>query len=242
MLTPLNSILTPLGRGRPLVNGASDITNGLVGWWKFNETSGTTAADSSGNGYDFGITGATWVGEALSFSETDYLSRNAASATAFNFDHTTPFSCAMWINPDNTTQVSYLINKRTGAGNFEGWICILNGNRKPHFQIRKDGTHRLLADATNDVLIAGVWQHVVFTFDGSNSTNGVKMYYNGAEIAVTATVNSPLTSAPSNTAKLMFGINDAFNFPYSGDADDIRIYNRALSSTEISTLYANGAK
>ena len=58
------------------VKVSDSLQNGLVGWWKFDEGSGTVAYDSSGNGNDGNLTnGPTWatgkIGGALSFDGVD---------------------------------------------------------------------------------------------------------------------------------------------------------------------------
>lgn len=56
-------------------NVSADITSGLIGYWKYDEASGTTAADSSGSGNNGAVNGARWtagnVNNALSFDGID---------------------------------------------------------------------------------------------------------------------------------------------------------------------------
>ena len=67
-------VLLPVQSPKIDVNGS--LTEGLVGWWKFDETDGNVASDSSGNGNDGNLTnGPTWtegkIGGALSFDNVD---------------------------------------------------------------------------------------------------------------------------------------------------------------------------
>ena len=72
----------------------------LVAWWTFDDGSGTTAVDSSGNGNDGTlIGGATWVdgqlGDAIQFNGTD----SYVAAAHIPFDNRS-FTITMWVNPD----------------------------------------------------------------------------------------------------------------------------------------------
>ena len=77
----------------------SALPSGLVGYWKFSEGSGTTAADSSGNGYTATlVNGVTWttgkVGGAITANGTNQY----VSIPAINFSATAAVSIAMWVN------------------------------------------------------------------------------------------------------------------------------------------------
>jgi hypothetical protein len=93
---------------------AQDITTGLVGHWKFDEGSGTTATDSSGNNNTGTlVNGPVWttgkMGGALSFDGSDdYVD----VGTVPNYSPAMSYGTfSAWIKTDSTTQ-SYLIGQR----------------------------------------------------------------------------------------------------------------------------------
>src|SRR3989344_2745661 len=92
-------------------------TNGLIGYWNFDEGSGATANDTSDSGNNGTITGATWttgkVGSgALSFNGT---SAHVNAGSASNLDDLTSFTYSAWINPANIAQGNvYWIFGKTG--------------------------------------------------------------------------------------------------------------------------------
>jgi Concanavalin A-like lectin/glucanases superfamily len=77
------------------------------------------------------------------------------------------------------------------------------------------------------MLATGVWTHIAATYDGAN----LRFYVNGALVATKAQTGA---MAPS-TGPLWIGNNTVYNEPYSGLIDEVRVYNRALSATEIAT-------
>lgn len=227
------------------------IDRGLLGYWTFDgkDMQNGAVRDMSDGGKSLNagsVATSTFyaqgrVGQAVRFDGVnDELNRSNALSSAFNFTHATPFSVAMWVKPSNVTQSSYWANKRTTDANFAGWITFQTA-AKLDFQVRRNSSERLVTDSTNNVLEANVWKHVVYTYDGTNSTAGMKMYVNGEAIAVTSTTNLALTGNPSNTADFKIGVRDDETSPYSGMMDDVRIYGRALSDLEVRQLYGLGS-
>src|SRR4030042_284641 len=77
----------------------------LVGWWRLNDASGTTAADSSGNGYNGTITGAAWLndgtrGYVLDFEGVDYVSIPSTALSTI----TSQVTIAVWLYGDAAFQ------------------------------------------------------------------------------------------------------------------------------------------
>jgi hypothetical protein len=102
-----------------------------------------------------------------------------------------------------------------------GFVCRISGSQIQH---RRDGVnHSVVADYLDK------WSHFVGTFDGS----AIKTYFNGAEIGSTAATASLAVASPT-TWKI--GASSAGTTNTTASFDDIRIYNRALSPSEIATL------
>ena len=83
-----------------LTSVAEAVDPSLVGWWKFDEGSGSTAADSSGNGNHGFITGAVWTkgktGQALDFDGANDYVRIVVNPALNNLNAIT---MAAWIYP-----------------------------------------------------------------------------------------------------------------------------------------------
>ncbi len=185
-------------------------------YFPLDEGSGTTANDNSGNSNTGIITGASWVsgkyGQALSFSGA---TTNYISVPNLGIS-SSPFTIAMWVKPDN-------------SGSWET-LCGY------------DVTHRILLAGklltqfggdffSVGTIPYGTWSFVVYEFDGANEY----WYINGA------LDSSHATTLPAWNSAFKIGQYDLVNYPYKGTIDDIRVYNVALSASEISQLYTLSA-
>ena len=158
-------------------------TNGLVGYWNFNEGSGTTAADSSGGGNNGTlVNGPTWItgkvgSGAVSFGGNDYV--DTGSTVLSNPSHTGTF--ATWVKWNALDVYTTLLSNGSMGGS--------EANGVNFYLAPVSGTHLLgsLNNGTtnhktitgNTMLTTGVWYHTVFTWDGSN----LYLYLNGVSDA-----------------------------------------------------------
>jgi alpha-L-fucosidase len=207
-------------------------SSGLAGYWKFNETSGTTAADSSGNNNTGTVSGATWTtggknGGALSFDGiNDFVSVNNSSSLSL-----TQFTVAMWVNLTNLPAAnSYYALAVKGADMAENYELLVGYPNAGgiHFPVKWTDGNRS-GDSSSTQLAAGNWNHVVLTYDGASA----KVYINSV-LDTTKTYNkTPL----ANTGQLIIGNESAMSRYLKGKLDEVRIYNRALSQQEITNLY-----
>lgn len=138
-----------------------------------------------------------------------------------------------WINP--TTVVTHgatILQKRT-SGNVGGYVFEPTqpaGGGAPNglqFVIMIGGIYSTLNPA--NVLQPNVWQHVAATYDGSF----MRIYVNGVEVA-----NKPQTGAiDAVTAPIVIGRNAVNNAGFQGGIDEVSLYNRALTASEIRDVY-----
>jgi hypothetical protein len=203
----------------------------IVGWWKFDETEGGNASDSSGNNHTGRLVGdPQWqptggkVGGALEFDgvddhvETDYATDLSA------------WSVAVWVNspaaPTPTgpngpvhRQKNYQINWDHQQATFRGAAGTMVGGR----------WHA----ASFGELQANKWYHLAATYDEEN----LKAYKDGVLI----TNNSAPSGKPeAESGTLKFGRHLEWTEYFGGTIDDIRIYNYALSEGDITALYNKG--
>lgn len=218
---------------------ASVNTTGLVGYWRFNEGAGTTAADV-GSGRNTGtLTGSpTWVsgkyGGGLSFGgqdSGDYVDvGNSASINSIS----RAITVAGWVKLNALQTYGYILsNDRDCCGPFQGYSLfgMRGSNSPPSFQIW-DSDNTAHSVAGGSALPLNSWQHVVGTYDGAT----MSVYINGA---LSNNASSSFTIATPASYNLSIGSMGAFpaNYVLDGSVDDVRIYNRALSPAEIANLY-----
>jgi len=225
----------------------SDLTNGLVGLWSFNgaDVSGTTAYDRSGNGNNGGIsasgptTAVGKIGQALDFDGNDDHVNMGDPASAV-LDPTGSFSLSAWVK---TTQTKGAADYAAIVG--KGFLVAANGyglfldgdnSSKPAFQARTGAT---IVSARSSVSINdGAWHHLVGVRD--HAGNITQLYVDGV---LAGSGSGALTSYAST---YYFGVGSRYNgslwetFFFDGSVDEVRMYNRTLSATEIWNLYQAG--
>ncbi len=203
------------------------ITSGLVAAYAFNEGSGTSVADASGNGHTGTISGAIWTtagryGNALAFNGSDG-SVSVANPNLPAGDYT----WEVWVNPNQTTTFQALLVAR-GLGVSAGGI-ELDLNSAGRIAVYSNGALRLTSAAA---LPVGSWSHVALTRAGGT----LRLYVNGTADPSTGT--DGLANSFS-TCPLLIGVDNdsgctgALNGYFAGRLDEVRIYGRALSASEI---------
>ncbi len=204
--------------------------SGLVGWWRFDEGSGTLAGDSSGNGNTGTIFGCSWVsgkyGDALSFDGlTSYV--DGGNNLVFNSN---TFSIALWFKTTTVAPSFQSIFTKSGvASDFD--LQIEGSTLK--FYISQSTN---LAISYSTPIVINTWYHVVIS-DGGTGANNLKMYVNGVEVAS----ESPTGSRATNSNNVQIGKSAVWGGRYfNGVIDEVRFFNRALSAAEIQTDYQNG--
>jgi hypothetical protein len=200
------------------VNGS--LTDGLVGWWKFDEIDGSIAYDSSGNGNDGNLTnGPTWtegkIGGALSFDGVDdYVNLGNVLSSSY-------------------TKVAWVKKTDTGNGNILSfddshalWIKSTGYLAVKHFY---SGSVELEDDKLFSI---NQWMHVCSTYEAN--TQEMSLLKNGSVIMSTSNVQE-LGSNIQVFAGKFKNVNS-----WTGLLDDVRIYDRALSAVEVKALYELG--
>jgi hypothetical protein len=226
----------------------TSVIPGLVGWWKFDEGTGTIAYDSAEN-RNGTVNGAIWttgkIEGALNFDgANDYvgLPNNNPIWLPEN-----DFTTAAWVyfDTDPATRTHDFIlgldftyyEDHTSCTGIALFRSLNNG--KAVFQIETINTTDGLS--SNDVLQKNRWYHVVSVRQGTTQ----RIYLDGSLNASQSCSGEPIKySGTCNDDKVNIGRTSeaCWNPPYylDGKIDDVRIYNRALSAEEILQLYQEG--
>jgi Laminin G domain. len=199
---------------------------GLVAAYGFEETTGTTATNNAGPNHTGTLNGPTRTadgrfGRALSFDGTndrvDIPDHNA-------LDLTTGMPLQAWVRPTtNTGWRTALIKERGNNGHIYA-LYSSNGNT-PIAETFTGGNYRG-ATAPNPLTL-NTWTHLTTTYDGTT----LRLYLNGTQVSST-----PTTGSLENTnGALRIGGHSVWGEYFAGLIDEVRIYNRALTPTEIQT-------
>ncbi|MBC8471557.1 MAG: DUF5050 domain-containing protein [Planctomycetes bacterium] len=197
---------------------------GLVGWWKFDETSQKDAEDSSGFGNDgrlYNMLGDEWtpgnIGGCLRFDgDNDYV--DCGDDESLNITDEITLSAWVWHEAFMIGQIERYITVRPEIA-----VIRKESDERLHFYINTDGSFRHLR--VGGVLTEGYWYHVAGTWDGITQ----RLYLDGVEID---------NQTPGG---VLWGTFSGVHISSGGESlngllDDVRIYNRALSAGEIASL------
>jgi len=224
----------------------------LVGYWKLDEISGTTAYDSSGYGRDATLSSGTGY-------KTPGVNQNGIIGRAYKFNDssTDNTKCFVRVSPDgltgfNTFTLStwiYLPQAWKGTSGryqmlFYGWddepeiakaysftaqspLRTLAPIYSLNFSVANDGAANCLYPSP--ALPTDVWHHLAATYDGSTQY----LYLDGNVI----TTNSYSTNCRAMSTPVYLGGYDGTSWGVRGYLDDIGIWNETLSATKIKALY-----
>jgi len=202
---------------------------GLVGYWKFDEGSGSIAYDSSGNNNNGTIHGANWttgkIGNALHFDgDNNYV--DCGNDTSLNI--TNAITIAMWIKTTQNDQ-GWMIAKY-GFDNIGGYgLCIHDGKLQFTTKVGDTWDDYQSDQSIND----GVWHHVAGVFNGST-----KVLYIDGNLDKSKPYSGSLVP---NSDPLFIGKSTTeWPNPFSGSIDEGYIYKRGLTPEEIQELYQAG--
>ena len=162
------------------------------------------------------------------------------------FDRTDPFSISAWFKTTLATGTAVLVSKLYDSSpTFPGYELVMDcSTGQLWWQLANDfstsNVMRIVTilDSFND----DVWHHIVTTWDGdvAGGSSGASIYIDGYNEPVTAPYDG-LTSSISSLGALTIGARDnGANHFFSGRIDDVAIYDKALSSTEVNDIYNSG--
>jgi hypothetical protein len=210
----------------------------LVAHWKFDEGSGTVAADATGNGLSGTLrNGPTWstgrIGGALAFNGTNqYVDVGSSPKLHFSGAYTV----AAWVNLTDVggDKYHYFLGDYTAKGD----ACSLalrafKDGRGQFFWEYPAGVWTVVQ--TKAALPVGRWIHLAGSWDGTTR----RIYLNGVLEGADATPQQ----RPPTMYSLSIGRCGAFDGLYTaGEIDDVRLYSRALADSEVLGLVRSAAR
>jgi hypothetical protein len=216
----------------------SSLTTGLSAWYPFCGN----ANDYSGNNRNGSVSGATLDFDRFGNPQSSYAFNTNQQITvpgSSALNHY-PLTISLWYQADPSllaTGVAANVFSKYSPAAWNGYQILLNTDgsnyHAPAWYIR-NGTNRVLGDYGEPTfqqssLQSNVWYHYVFVLD----LTGGKIYVNGQLVD-----SHPWTGTPgASTNNFQWKIGGFYNTWFKGKIDDVGIWNRALSSSEVTSLY-----
>jgi probable HAF family extracellular repeat protein len=218
-----------------------DVPDGLTAHWKLDESSGTTASDSSGNGHNGDLLGGFSfdsnsvtgiMSGALDFNGVnDYV-----NCPTISFDANGQYTYSVWFSPNNIA-----------VGNIPGVISDEDYSAGTGFVLYYEepevylwsgaAIDKVAATYSNLSNDGSTWYHIAFTYDGNSGHGSGTLYLDGEyEDGYTD------ERFANNSGNFKIGVLEEWPDYFKGAIDDVRIYDRVLSADEIRRLYGRGNK
>lgn len=213
----------------------------LFAYWKFDETSGTTAVDSSGTGNDGtllgGVTPSTDVPAIACFIDPGSFQFDGNTGSYVNIpdassmDPTSEISLSLWVKPTvipapGTFEHIVFKQQFPGLTSYGIW---LSDSGTIYFESNNGAVQGLFGTTP---LTLNSWHYIAATYDGTTQ----KIFVDGA---LDNSVARPGITLSYGGNPLKIGSGD-FNSAFSGFIDEVRIYDRGLTDAEVTSI-ANGS-
>ncbi len=226
-----------------------DLSRGLVGWWTFeSKDMKNNVRDRSGNnntGYMSGFTSTSTavtrgkIGQGLRFDGVnDYVNLNSPSSLAMN--NSNAFTFTAWAYPlNNTSNPGDIIIRGSSLNSADATVYYLAQSASGWVGRVSDGTTRITLTTSAGTLATNTWQHIALVWNGGTKT--LKIFKNGISIGTATDVafNTLWDGDDAADRKTSIGADTRVDprHYFRGNMDDMRMYNRALSVSEILDIY-----
>lgn len=216
--------------------------SGLQAYWKLNETSGTRMDETSNNNdltdNNTVLYGTGKLDNAADFESTNSEYLSIADASQTGLDMANDMSFSFWVNLETATDgTPRALFAKTGTA---GYYCqhYIWTSKKIVFTWSDGGGSNQATCATD--LGTGAWHHVVITVSRAAGGSGILFYIDGSSVTA-GDVSGSRTGDGSNTDPFIIGANNGPSQYFDGMIDEFGVWNRVLTSGEVTTLYNGGA-
>jgi hypothetical protein len=210
-------------------------TSDLKAAFSFNEGTGETVFDSSGNANTGMITGAAWTtqgkfGNALAFNGTN--SRLAVANSPSLQSPSTAITASAWIRPNGSSQAWSSVIHKVHAANYISYGFGQNAGSTRRFsgylQVNGVGYTTAIANAMTDL----TWHFVALTWQSGQQVTLTIYNANGSIFQTVTTAQTPVGTISYDASPLLIGEDEAGD-NWNGTIDEVRIYDRVLTPNEI---------
>ena len=150
---------------------------------------------------------------------------------------TSAICVSFWIKT-TATGVQWIVNEDRTSGTNRNWAILLASNKLNFLVYHTDGTNTQFIRSTASEVQDGEWHNVIFTWDGTTTTNAFKTFIDGANEESTTATSSGIRNL-SSFGLAIGSVQQNAGFRFDGELSNVAIWNSDQSS-EISNIYNSG--
>jgi hypothetical protein len=218
------------------------LTDNLLAYWAMDELRGTVVSDSSGNSEDGAaqnMTDANWVNgkinNCLSFDGVDQ-SVKVDDNSSFDFTNVaSAMSISAWIYGNDYSSSRIIID------NENNWSLSVSDAGKILYRQSDTGNDYHRVWTTDDAINNRRWYHIVAVYDGGNAAGSTKIYIDNESVNITSIALQAGWSAGGNDLGIGISPIDFTSDPFDGRIDEVRVWDKELTTVEVEELYYMGA-
>lgn len=214
------------------------LTTNLVSYYKMEGNSNDSVG--SNNGTDTSMSYSSSYGKLGQGANCNGSSGYIDLGTGLRYERTQAFTISFWMKSSTSTSYIPIYSSQEGSGNYRGttiWVSFAGDNRL-WLEMTSLTTNALKCFGSSSIN-DGNLKHCVITYDGTSAVSGVKMYVDGIAETVTSSVDA-LSATIVGTANVHIGRRPDPLY-YTGDIDELAIWTRVLTATEVLELFQNGS-
>ena len=151
----------------------------------------------------------------------------------FEKDHA--FSYGAWVRADRAGVSGSILARMDEKNGYRGWDLFQSDNKLAVHIVSKWPDDAVKVTTAKPALRPGVWQHVFVTYDGKGKAGSVRIFVDGVEAPIKPDTNA-LKGSIKTTTPTRIGQRSNGAYFSDGGVQDVRIYDRQLSATEVQTL------
>lgn len=221
--------ITPLNSDTHLNTQVSN----LVSYLKFERNMNDSQSVNHGS-----ITGTEQYADGVYGKAFDFNGSSRVTLlneSTFDYEHTNAFSITFWMKNSQASGADRVFVAKNSDINTAAGFAVFQESAaaKTRFRLR-DTTTNYDVDSTS-ALNDGSWHFIAATFSGNSNRSGMKLYVDGVLNATGTTLT--ISTSILNNIPVTIGAESDGGAPLTGQIDDVRIYNKELSATEVSILY-----
>ncbi|MBT3985778.1 hypothetical protein HOE91_05770, partial [archaeon] len=238
--------------GDVFINGTSGVGNGLVGYWHFDNLS--SFGENATHVYDFSGSGNNGTAFGGSDSDSGFGVNDGVFDGGWMFDGSgdtieiadndsldviNGFTIGIWIKRNLDDAVEPFIAKLGDSlANQYSMRFDSSGTGEIKFAVYDDTEGGAIGKDIYD-FNSGAWHFLVGTYEGGNSSDNLTLYVDGIEQTPVDTSESSMISMRNTSGVLRMG-GDGYAPRFNGSLDEVMIFNRSLSASEVEELYVKG--